>query len=81
MSTPAEEFARQQGLMTQVFQALNVAQATLRQMPPSREGSLAMTKIDEAGMWAERIPAPQMAMPDPTSMSEPDVPVPDQPNG
>lgn len=82
---PVSEFERQSGIMVQVFTSIMQAHTLLRTMPGSREASLALTKIDEAIMWAERIPTPPHDVPVPTEaptlMTREDVPTSDVPNG
>lgn len=58
------EYDRQSQIMVDVFFALGQARGLLMRMPPSREGALAMTKIDEARLWSQTIPVPPREAPD-----------------
>ena len=52
----ADEFDRQVSLMGDVLKGIRQIRDALETMPRSREASLAVTKLDEAWLWASNIP-------------------------
>lgn len=61
---PLSEYERQMALMVEVFAMITRAKTNILKMPPSREGALTITKLDEAEMWAMRIPMPPREAPE-----------------